>query len=55
MGTSFLHVLLAGVEVGYSYKLPGSHIPCTGTAFLHVLLAGVQLGYYYKLRGSRNL
>jgi hypothetical protein len=40
MGTSFLHVSLAGVELGDSFKLPGSHILCMGTFFNHVLLPG---------------
>ena len=44
----------SSVELGYSYKLPGSRIPCMVTSFLHVLLAGVELGYFYKLPGSQT-
>ena len=43
---------LAGFELGDSFKLPGSHIPCMGTSFLHVSLAGVELGDSFKLPGS---
>ena len=48
MVTSSLHVVIAGVELGYSYKLPGSHIPCMGIAFLHVLLADVEWDHNCK-------
>ena len=40
IGTSSPHEMLAGVELGDSFKLPGSRISYTGTSFLHVFLPG---------------
>ena len=45
MGTSFLHVLFAGVDWDYHLRLPDGTISCMGTSFLHVSIAGVERDY----------
>ena len=42
MGTSFLRVLLVGVELDDLLKLPGGHVPCMGSFFLCVSIVGVE-------------